>query len=222
MRRISIRALMGAVVVLAVALAALRNANDDWAGGMLLGTALMIGVATIGAFYQAGAKRAARLGFASFAGGYFALVFLGLSEPKLASLPTHRSLTYVHNHVAPTIYISRILTSSGSSVGSGTTVIDPQNTGPTARVYPSMTLSQEASGGIKVGSKFRIGTPPSTTNSAWKAMLPGAANLEAFSTIGHCLYTLIAGLLGAAVALRCESKRDGRSSASPRDASAPQ
>jgi hypothetical protein len=73
MRRLTLPGLMGLVLGLAVAIAALRNADDYWAGGLLLATALLIGVATLGAFYHSG-----RLGFDVFAGGYFALAFLGL------------------------------------------------------------------------------------------------------------------------------------------------
>ena len=101
MRRFSIRSLMAFVVVSAVAIAALRNADDFWAGGLLLATALLIGVATLGTVYHSGRRRAARLGFAVFAGGYFALAFLGLSNQNLAKLPTTGLLVYVHQRVAP-------------------------------------------------------------------------------------------------------------------------
>ena len=33
----------------------------------------------------------------------------------------------------------------------------------------------------------------------WKAVLPGAINFRAFSTVGHCLLALLAGLLGAMI-----------------------
>jgi hypothetical protein len=51
MRRFSIRSLMAFVV--AVAVAALRNADDYWAGCMLLSTSLFIGVAALRAVYHA-------------------------------------------------------------------------------------------------------------------------------------------------------------------------
>ena len=53
MRRFSIRSLMAFVVAAAVAVAALRNADDYWAGCMLLSTSLFIGVAALGAAYHA-------------------------------------------------------------------------------------------------------------------------------------------------------------------------
>ena len=88
MRRFTILGLMALVLGFAVAIAALRNADDHWAGGLLLATALLIGVAALGAVYHGGRRRAGRLGFAVFGGGYFALAFLGLSEPNVARLPT--------------------------------------------------------------------------------------------------------------------------------------
>ncbi len=102
MRRITIRGLMGLVLGLAVAIAALRNADDYWAGGLLLATALVIGVAALGAVYHSDRRRAGRLGFAVFGGGYFALVFMGLSEPNLNRLPTTWLLRYFNEKVAPT------------------------------------------------------------------------------------------------------------------------
>ena len=48
MRRFSIRALMGRVLALAVGLAASCGANEYWAGGLLLATPLLFGIALIG------------------------------------------------------------------------------------------------------------------------------------------------------------------------------
>ena len=49
MRRFTIIGLMALVLGMAVAIAALRNADDYWAGGFILATALLIGVAALGA-----------------------------------------------------------------------------------------------------------------------------------------------------------------------------
>jgi hypothetical protein len=42
----------------------------------------------------------------------------------------------------------------------------------------------------------------------WKAMLPGAVNYEAFSIVGHCLFALLAGLLGMAIARRYQARQE--------------
>jgi hypothetical protein len=39
-------------------------------------------------------------------------------------------------------------------------------------------------------------------------MLPGAVNYEAFSTVGHCLVALLAGLLGMAIARRYQARQE--------------
>src|SRR5207248_9371795 len=57
MRRFTILGLMGLVLGMAVAIAALRNADDYWAGGLMLGTALLIGVVSLGAYYDSGRDR---------------------------------------------------------------------------------------------------------------------------------------------------------------------
>src|SRR5262245_30010590 len=102
MRRISIRSLMGFVVVSAAAVAALRNADDYWASGMILATPMLFGVVLIGALCGRERSRARRLGFAILGGGYFALAFMGLSRPHVERLPTFQFLTYIHQQVAPT------------------------------------------------------------------------------------------------------------------------
>src|SRR5262249_10242608 len=99
MRRYTILSLIGVVLVLAIALAALRNADDTWAVGLILATTLLLGMATLSAVYNAGRRRAARLGFVVFGGGYFALAFLGLSDQNLTKLPTTWLLDYIHQRV---------------------------------------------------------------------------------------------------------------------------
>src|SRR5262249_28882609 len=160
---------------------ALRNADDSWAGGLLLATALMIGMATLGAVYHSGRRRAGRLGFAVFSGGYFALAFLGLSDRNLAKLPTTWLLTYVHQRVSPPLTFAVTLTgASPGQVGQGTILMSNVTPGPLANTITTTTTSQ-----------FAVTTGASGGTSArWKALLPGAANYEAFSVVGHCLFAL--------------------------------
>jgi hypothetical protein len=181
MRRFTILGLMGLVLGMAVAIAALRNADDYWAGGLLMATAMLISAAALGAFYHSGGRRAERLGFAVFAGGYFALAFLGLSEPNLNRLPTTWLLRYVHEKVAPprTYLTTSVVVQAGG--GAGWTVSKPV-------------------------LNVRLGATPSY--NPWKLMLPGAANHDAFNVVGHCLFALLAGLLGIVMARRHEARQD--------------
>jgi hypothetical protein len=196
MRRFTILGLMGLVLGVAVAVAALRNADDYWAGGLLVATALLIGMAVLGAVYHSGRRRAARLGFAVFAGGYFALAFLGLSAENRAKLPTTWLLSYVHNLVAPSpTYIVKLAAKSPPyptvMIGSNGTAGLSANTVTTPAPYQA-TLTNNAS----------VRTP-----ARWNWLLPGAANYEAFSVVGHCLFALLAGLLGTGLALRYQAKQ---------------
>ena len=182
MRRFTILGLMGLVLGVAVAVAALRNADDDWAGGLMLATALLIGVVTLGAVYHTGRRRAGRLGFAVFGGGYFALAFLGLSDQNLAKLPTTRLLRYVHEKVTAPIFVTTTVLSTAPPNGATSTV--------------SNTVHHQAAWEYTIGSPNR-----------WNSMLPGAANYDAFSVVGHCLFALLAGLLGIVVATRYQARQ---------------
>jgi hypothetical protein len=54
-----------------------NDADDHWASGLLLTTAMLIGVAALGAVYHASRRRSGKLGFAVFGGEYVALVIPG-------------------------------------------------------------------------------------------------------------------------------------------------
>jgi hypothetical protein len=199
MKSFTILGLMGLVLGLAVAIAALRNADDYWAGGLLLATALLIGVAALGAAYHSGRRRAGRMGFAVFAGGYFALAFLGLSDQNLAKLPTSWLLSYVHQRVVPPLTLAVTLTgSTPGHFGQGTILMSDVTPGPLANTVTTTTTSQ-----LSVAS----GTG-NFTSARWKAILPGAANYEAFSVVGHCLFALLAGPLGMVIARRYQARQE--------------
>jgi hypothetical protein len=179
MRRFTILGLMWLVLATAVAVAALRNADDYWAGGLMLATVLLIGVVILGAVYHSGRKRAGLLGFAVFAGEYFALAFLGLSDQNLARLPTTWLLTYVHQQVAPvhTFTVTYMGPGTGQT-GQGTFLMSDVSRNPAANTVTTTTTSQ-----------FGVANSVSGGRSApWKSLLPGAANYEAFSVVGHCLF----------------------------------
>ncbi len=196
MRRFTILGLMGLVLGLAVAIAALRNADDYWAGWTMMATALLIGLATLGAAYHSGRRRAGRLGFAVFGGGYFALAFLGLSAHDLAKLPTTWLLTYVHQRAAPPQTFTVTFTGAGNTAP-GTILTTNVTPGPSANTVLSTTTSQ-----------FIVANPSgSNASTRWKSLLPGAANFEAFSAVGHCLFALLAGLVGMVIARTYQARQ---------------
>ena len=51
----------------------------------------------------------------------------------------------------------------------------------------------------------------------WKAILPGAANYHAFGSVGHCLFALLAGLIGASISARMWSRRERAESSESAD-----
>jgi len=194
MRRFTILGLMGLVLALAVAIAAFRNADDFWAGGMILATPLLLCVALIGALCGQERSRSPRLGFAILGGGYFTLAFLGLSEPNLARLPTTWLLHYVHQQVAP----PQTYTFTGTYLP-----------GPPSRATVSVSNRNPVKlNFVATPSPMSASANPVVSSNRWKSMLPGAANYEAFSIVGHCLFALLAGLLGAAIAQWFRNRRE--------------
>jgi hypothetical protein len=73
--RFRIAGLMGAVLVAALGLAALRNASELWAGVTFLATCGVLCLAIVGVVCRGGGERAWWLGFALFGWGYLALAF---------------------------------------------------------------------------------------------------------------------------------------------------
>lgn len=204
MRRFSIRGLMALVLALAVGLAALRGANDYWAGGLLLATPLLMALALLGALCGRERPRAGRLGFAVLGGTYFALAFLGLSEGYRAKLPTSTLLRRVHERVAGTRSFSVVFSTTATPTATAT--VAPG--GPSGVTVTPQTVNLVGSlpaGPTTVFEDVTDGgaAPP----NRWRAFLPGAANYAAFQAVGHCLFALLAGLLGAAIARRFERGR---------------
>ena len=100
MRRYSIRTLITFVFLTAVGLAALRNANELWAGMMLLTALTAVGVAVLGAAIMPGQERCWWLGFAVFSGGYLGLTFVPVVSAEIGPrLVTTTTLGFAHSQV---------------------------------------------------------------------------------------------------------------------------
>ena len=190
MRRISIRAMMAIVVVCAVAIAALRNADDYWASGMLLATPLLFGVALIGAACGEERARAQWLGFAILGGCYFVLVFLGPSDANIARLPTAQHLAFLHQKVSPTSSSTFVVTTDR-----------PLGRQRWSRTPSSLSLHVVSSPTAAQSSGTIAGT-------SWASLLPGAADIRAFSIVGHCLFALLLGLVGGKVGVWYSKRRE--------------
>jgi hypothetical protein len=100
-RRFSVRSLMALVLMSAVGLAALRNANEVWSGTMLMVAYGAVATAVMATLILRRGERYGWAGFAIFCGGYLAIA-IGplLSDAYRPHLGTTHFLNYVHSQVA--------------------------------------------------------------------------------------------------------------------------
>jgi hypothetical protein len=85
--RFPISGLMGAVLVVALGLAAMRNASETWAGIIFLLTCAVLGLAIVGTICRGDGERAWWLGFAIFGWGYMVLAsWSSVTLPTMALL----------------------------------------------------------------------------------------------------------------------------------------
>src|SRR5262249_47440617 len=102
MSRFSICTLMAFILVSAIGLAALKNANSPWAGMMLLVALAAVGIAVMGAGIMRGRERAWWAGFGFFCSGYlYFAIGPGFSEKFQLDLGTTDLLQEIHSRMAP-------------------------------------------------------------------------------------------------------------------------
>jgi hypothetical protein len=181
--RISIVGSMVAICLIAIGIAALRDANERWTGALLLITLAVLACSAFGLAYHRGAARASWFGFAVFGWGYLSLTF-GPYSPRdvRLMLPTTQALVHLHARLRP----------GGRSVL--TTVIPPTGKSGMMDVF-----FQEA----KLTSEPLIPSPsPAGSYVYMERMASVGDNFDHFLRVGHCLFALLAGLLGALIARR--------------------
>src|SRR5262249_29642356 len=135
----------------------------------------------------------------------------GLSDQNLAKLPTTWLLTYVHQRVVPPQTFT--FTATGNAPFQtlpGTILMSDVTPGPLANTVTTTTTSRFTVTGRAIGNP----------SARWKAILPGAANYEAFSVVGHCLFALLAGLLGTVIARKYQARQERATLTDPVTASA--
>lgn len=216
MRRVSVAGLMGFVLASAVALAALRNANELWAGVLLLLATALVGVAVLGLIQGRGSDRAWWLGYAVFSGGYLALVFgPGFSGSIGSKLGTTQALAYVHSLTSTT---SEQLTPALQN-------LQAQRAALIGRVEAVRRIGRSSNDPALSALKRRVsdvdeqigeatGAGPGSPNW-WRTVVPGAANYVPFLQVGHALFALVAGWIGAMISCRFRRRRGLRSPTGP-------
>jgi hypothetical protein len=158
--RFPIAGLMLAVLVVALGLAALRNASEVWAGVMFLFTCAVLCLAIVGAICRDGPRRAWWLGFALFGWGY-----LLLSLWSKVNLPTMTLLDVIAARLG-----AQVRFSGGMGGAMGGMLGGMQSIRPWAGGF----------GGFGGGS--------------------GVPFNEPLQHIAHCLWALVAALLGGLLA----------------------
>lgn len=187
MRSITIRTLMAFVVVTAVGLAAMRNANGLWAGCVFLVTLGVLLTAMLRTVHTSGASRAGWLGFSLFGFVYLAVTFTPLVPSYVAQiLPTSQWLDYVHAQVELLQEESGMMSMS--------------------QVMVTVEHDVLASGSTRFSDVATSVSKPVPSNP-WRNLLPGAADRGSFVCIGHCVFALLAGLIGATIARGSERRR---------------
>jgi hypothetical protein len=214
MRRFHIAWLMGLILVIALGMAALRNASDLWVGVTLLATTGLLGFGLIGLAYRRDAKRAWWFGFSLFGWGYLTLAhgpwFAQEVGPKL---PTTQLLMYVHSRAHPTtsgMAIDFALSSVSSSGGSpGTLVVSqPQNSALSANPTWGPAQAPPSASGTPVVTA----TPSPSQGGVFlvNVLLGNSGNPAQFAYIGHCLFALVAAFAGGLLAIRMHQTREPR------------
>lgn len=174
--RITIRAVMALVLLVAVGVAALRYANDLWASLALTGVLLVVAVAALGAAFGRGSRRAWWGGFAALGFGYLSLSFgPWFSSAIRPQLATTWLLTYAEPRLCRT-----------PATGGWITPIVPYvfSSGSYGSVNPNQPFGM--SGFIPSGGTDVFGQVPPATP---------------FERVGHSIFSLLAGWLGGIAAM---------------------
>jgi hypothetical protein len=185
--RFSIASLLGVVLFISVALAALRASTAAW-DGCLLGLAfLLLLTATLLSFHRTRRKRAYWLGFALFEWTYLAAILIPPIESKL---PTTKALSYVESKLPSQEAVSTVLY---RMLVSG----DPGGSDSPQPVVPDLTNT-------------------GASNWAYSWMFTGAAvpgtgsSQENFVRIGHSLLALVVAFIGGRLSRRlCDKNHVG-------------
>lgn len=210
MRRFSVRTLMAFVLVSAIGLAALRNANEIWASVMLLLAFGAAATALVNALILPGKKRCGWTGYAVFSCGYLGIA-LGplLNAPHNAHIGSTAVLNYVQYQVtyaSPTqpAVVRNAISRRASLVQRIATLEE------TSGVANDPRLANLKKRLIDLDTEADRQRVLLAAAEKWRSILPGAANAEQFFCIGHSLFALLAGLLGSIVAqwFYARSERD--------------
>jgi hypothetical protein len=193
MKRVSIRTLMVVIVGAAIGLAGLRNANEIWAGAMLLVALAASGVAVLGAINLRGTERAWWQGFALFPGGYLVLALVPWITPELGT-------TLLFNSLRKVMFASADPSLSVSKTES--LLFEKQRL-----EYSLSQIKQVVRNFNTDPAALRIASALQTIDGQLAASKNYGPRSEHFERVGHSLFALLAGLMGGTVAVWFYGKR---------------
>jgi hypothetical protein len=186
--RFSIASLLGVVVFVAVALAALRAASPAWDAGLLGVTIAALLVAVLLAVHRDGRRRASWVGFALFGWAYLAIVFVAGTEPRL---PTTKLLAFLDSKRPRPAGAAFADIDSDGTMDIFIVDINGQSKPVKAGVYSNnLSVAFAPSGGN--------GTTTGLASWALPAVGPGRT-IEDFVRIGHSLFALLLAAVGGLV-----------------------
>ena len=197
MRRFSVRTLMALIVVCAVGLAALRSANEVWAGIMPLVALATVGTAAMGAFILRGWERHWWAGFAFFGGTYLTLaVAPWLSDTVQPQLGTSQLLRHAHERMYP---------SALPPLGDAELVaLQNERSELSSHLQRAKQVARHANDPTLVAAKKAL----ANIQTRLAAHSNAAPTYDQFRRVCLSLSSLLSGLLGGTVALWFYARRE--------------
>lgn len=204
--RFSIASLLGVVLFVAVAIAALRTSSDAWDSGVIGLALLILLTSVLLAVHRSGRRRAYWLGFALFGWTY---LIASLIPPIGSRLPTTMGLTFIDSKVpGREVTISAVFTYTNTS---------------TASTNPVQGYVVPPQGNAVVPSPPAISTPIVVRflNATTGKLLAGpGGTTENFLRIGHSLLARVLAFLGGHLSRRLHGRGREDSAIPPSDSPA--
>ncbi len=191
--RFSIASLLGVILFISVALAALRASNDAW-DGCLLGLALTVLLtAILLAVHRADRKRAYWLGFALFGWTY---LLVSLIPPLESRLPTTRGLAYL-GAARPVAIPQGVAVADFDSDGQMDVYV-------VSASAPSVVYLNNGDGKFRqpTSTNATQGGNPAPSFVLWRRLMGTGGSPENFVRIGHSICALVFASFGASLSRR--------------------
>ena len=204
MPRFSIKTMMVYMSFIAVGLAALRNANELWAGTIVVLTVGMLGTCVFSVHHGQTKMRNWWFGFALFGCGYVLIAFGPLFSELKSLLPSSQLCAYLHEWSLPSTESISTDQLEANYNAYDTFLKESQLTRSAIENYEAAREQIKAQL-IARGSPLTQGmqlSPLEQRRHLLLGLLTGLENVKAFDTVAHGLSALLAGLIGAVISSR--------------------